>query len=252
MITNGARIFLFLFMALQSFAQSEEQRPFVSAASWNYSLGIGYDVPFGDLADRFGSNLAVKGQIERQTGNNWLFGLQYDFMFGNTVKEDVFANYRLDNGQVLGSNSTYATVLQRQRGGFLGLSVGKVFPISAKYKSGIKVSLAGGVFQHNIRVVDDERTFPQLDGDYAKGYDKLARGMGMKQFLGWQYLAEDRRTNFYIGFEFTQGFTSSVRDYDFDTGTATDKSGRFDGTVGLRVGWILPFYAGYEDEEIFY
>ena len=225
---------------------------FVGTSSMNYSLGLGVDLPMGDLADRFGSNLAFKALVERQSRSNWILGAQFDFIFGNTVKEDPLAGLRLANGNILGDNSTYASVLLRERGAFLGLYVGKVFPLSTKYKSGLKVTLSGGVFQHNIRIVDNERSLPQVGGQYQKGYDKLSRGLGLKEFIGWQYLAEDKRINFYIGFDITQGFTKSVRDYDFNTGKSAESGSRFDGTIGLRIGWILPFYGGYEDEEIFY
>jgi len=139
-----------------------------------------------------------------------------------------------------------------ERGSFLGLSVGKVIPLSKKYKSGLKLSFSGGIFEHHIRLLDDERSFPQLDLEYGKGYDRLSRGLGIKEFIGWQYLSDNKRVNFYMGLEFTQGFTSGVREYDFDRAALSSKESRFDGTIGLRIGWILPFYDGYEDEEIFY
>jgi len=246
-------LILTLLVYTSSIAQTDDASDsFLKSSSWNFSLGFGVDVPLADLADRFGSNLAVKGQIERQTGAGWVYGLQYDFMFGNTVKQDVLENIRIDNGNVLGTNSTYATALQRMRGGFIGLFAGKILPLSSKYKSGLKISLAAGLFQHQIRLVDDERNFPIFNEPYSQGYDLLSRGLGLKEFVGWQYLAANKRVNFYIGLEFTQGFTSSVRKYDFSSGALTNQDSRFDGVVGLRVGLILPFYSAYEDEEIFY
>jgi len=75
--------------------QTEEgTNTFIEVGSWNFSLGVGADLPIGDLADRFGTNLAFKGSAERLMGNGWFFGIQYDFMFGNTVKEDVLGRKR--------------------------------------------------------------------------------------------------------------------------------------------------------------
>ena len=65
-------------------------------------------------------------------------------------------------------------------------------------------------------------------------------------------MTESKRANFYIGLEFTQGFTSSVREINFDTGLPTDKSSRFDGLIGLKAAWILPFFDDFEDAEVFY
>lgn len=252
MIMKSLFYLLFLLASNQIFSQEIDHATFLRASSMNYSIGLGGDVPFGDMNNRFGPNLGFKLQIEKQTSNNWLFGLQYDYIFGSTVKEDVFENLRLPDGNIYGANNTYATVLQRERGAFLGVNLGKLIPISTKYKSSLKISMSGGVFQHNIRIVDDERSFVQINGEYLKGYDRMTRGFGSKQFVGWEYLAENKRLNFYMGIESTIAFTKSVREYNFDSAGRSDKSGRFDGTIGFRVGFIMPFYGGYEAEEIFY
>lgn len=237
----------------QAIAQEEKvASSFLQAPSWNYSIGLGGDLPVADLADRFGTNLAFKLMIERQTGSGWLFSVEFDFLFGNTVKEDVFETIRLENGRILGANNTYASVLQRMRGSFLGLGVGRFINLSPKYKSGLKVSLSAGLYEHRVRIIDDERSFPQVDGDYLKGYDRKSVGLALKQFVGWQYLSEDNRINLYAGLEFTQGFTNHVRDFDFDQARPSDSDRRFDGAVGFRIGFIVPVYGGYTDEEVFY
>jgi len=244
---------LLLFILQPVTGQSDEAAPtFVNAASTNFIIGMGYDVPMGDLADRFGSSLSFKLAVERQTTSDWIYGGQLDYQFGTTVKEDVLAHVRLSNGNILGGNQSYANIFQRQRGLFIGGTIGRFVRMSDQYKSGLKVSLSAGVYQHFIRIIDDLRSFSQLNDPYDKGYDRLTRGLGLKQFVGWQYLSEDNRVNFYIGLEFTQAFTKSVRDYNFDTGQLADKSGRFDGLISLKAGWVFPWYSGYEDTEIFY
>jgi len=233
--------------------QSDKDQPtFINAAATNFMIGMGYDVPVADLADRFGPSLSFKVAVERQTVSSWIYGAQLDFQFGNTVKEDVLAHVRLENGNVLGGNQSYAGIFLRQRAYFLGGTVGRFIGMSDKYKSGLKISLSAGVYQHNIRIIDDLRSFSQINDPYDKGYDRMTRGLGLKQFVGWQYLSDNNRINFYIGLEFTQGLTKAVRNYNFDTGLPTDKATRLDGLVSLKAGWIFPWYSGYEDTEVFY
>jgi hypothetical protein len=92
---------------------------------------------------------------------------------------------------------------------------------------------------------------PQLTGNYKKGYDRLTNGLAINEFIGYQMLSTNKRVNFYFGFEFTQGFTQSRRDFDFDTRSA-DTQKRFDSLMGIRAGWILPFYVGKGAAEIYY
>ena len=92
---------------------------------------------------------------------------------------------------------------------------------------------------HKIRIESLYDAVPQLEGDYRKGYDKLTTGFSSMQFIGYLYQANVRLLKFYAGFEFTQGFTQNVRNYNFDTGGPENDS-RIDLQYGFKVGWILP------------
>lgn len=234
-------------------ANSQEGEPsFLETPSTNISIGVGYDLPLGDLAERFGGSMAVKGFVERQTRSDWIYGGQYDLIFGNKVKEDVLAHVRLENGRLLGSAQSYADVFLRQRGGYAGLYAGKAFRLSDTYKSYLKVTLGGGMLYHRIRIVDDSRNFTPVQNGYEVGYDRLTRGLALKQFVGWQYLSQNGRVNFYMGLEFMEAFTSNVRTYDFDKARVASNTRRFDGMVGAKIGFIMPIYGQHRDQEIFY
>ena len=107
-----------------------------------------------------------------------------------------------------------------------------------------------GLLRHWIRIQDDNSSVTQLTGDYKKGYDRLTGGLALSQFIGWQSLAADRRSNWLIGLEFNEGFTNTLRDWDFNERRKLDES-RLDIRIGLRVAWTLPFYQG-KSEEIYY
>src|SRR5687768_11474404 len=49
---------------------------------------IAYQFPGGDLSDRFGSNFNVGGVFQWKLKNNWVFGVEGNFIFGTNVKED--------------------------------------------------------------------------------------------------------------------------------------------------------------------
>ena len=225
---------------------------FMNIGMTNLSFGYGIEFPFGDMKDRFSKNLKFTLGAERVTQSNWIFGLEFSYMFGDTVKEDVLSNLRLSNGEILGSDNAYADVFTRERGLFLGVNVGKILPFRKKSRSGLRITAAAGLLIHYVRIQDEASSLPQIEGDYKKGYDRLTRGLALRQFVGYQHVTENKRVNFYIGLEFTQGFTSNIREVNFDTGLSTSKDRRFDGLVGLKAAWILPFFDDFVDEEVFY
>lgn len=221
-------------------------------SAWIGHASYGMDLPLGDLADRFGRNFQTSIGVERLTGSNIIIGADLKYLFGNNVNEDPLSTLRNLNVEILGVNNFPATVFLRQRGGYAGVTVGKLFPISDKSRSGIRATIGAGLFYHYIRLQDDSQAVPQIAGDYAKGYDRLSRGPAFKQQIYWQNLSNDKRLNYYIGLELMQGFTKNVRPINYDTQQSVTDA-RFDMTIGVRVGWILPFYSqNFEDEEIYY
>jgi len=217
------------------------------------NLTAGYQWTGGDLAERFGSNNSLGGGVDYVSSKNWIFGLNGNWVYGNNVKEDVLANLRTETGSLVANNSFVADILLRMRSYYGTGHIGKLIPIGkANKRSGIRVTLGGGYWQHKIRIQNDpEAPVASLTNDYKKGYDRLTRGYAFNEFIGYQYFAKNQLINFYLGFEFTQGVTQSVRGYNYDTRSA-DIENRFDSLYGVRVGWILPFYLGKDAEDVWY
>ena len=206
------------------------------------NLQFGVHWPGADLADRFGRDADFGGGVEFITANNFLVGAESQFFFGSTVKEDPLAILRTPEGDIIGNDQFLATVSLKERGFYVGGYLGKMVRFSQK-RSGLRITLGGGVLRHKIRLQDDSQSVGAITGDYAKGYDRLTAGPTLSECIGWQHLGANRRANWYIGLEFKQGFTKSLRDWDFTEMRKLDGT-RTDLRFGIRAAWTIPFYVG--------
>ncbi len=217
-------------------------------------IGLGGQTPGGDLATRFGSNMNVGGGLDwLSEKSNWIFGLEGSYLFGTDVQENVLENLQNQDGFIVGSSGELADIQLRERGFYVGGRIGKLFSLSAKnLRSGVRVTAGVGLLQHKIRIQDDPLVgVPQLSENYKKGYDRLTNGLAFNEFIGYQLLSMNKRVNFSIGFEFTQGLTQNRRDFNYDTRKA-DTDQRLDLLWGIRASWILPFYVGKGASQIYY
>ena len=227
----------------------------------NVNISYAYQIPAGDLVDRFGNNFNAGGGVDFITKNNLIFGTQAYYLFGNEVKPNLVKDLSrtLASGEAavygnaqIGEPSAFRF---KERGFYVGGHVGKLFSMSKDNpRSGIRVTIGAGYLQHKIRLQDDPQAFVAVfGGDYKQGWDKLTSGLGITEFVGYQLLSKNRRINIAIGFELTQGFTQNRRDYDFFTrNVEIDNSKRKDHLLGLRFNWSLPLYFEGKSEEIFY
>lgn len=253
----GLAIFLTLstaggLQAQKAFREHEEPRDARNKgmAILVHLVGVGFHLPGGDLADRFGNDISAGAAVDLITDHNLFIGAEAYYYFGQQVWEDPLDPIRNPDGSIIGRDLAFASVSLRNRGWYFGGRVGKLFPVGRRSRTGIRAAIGGGWMQHKIRVQDDSESVTQLTGDYIKGYDRLTGGPAISQFIGWQKLAEDRRSNFYIGLEFHQGFTNTLRDWDFAERRKLDDN-RIDLRFGIRAVWTLPLYIG-KPQEIYY
>ncbi|MCC7246210.1 MAG: hypothetical protein IT269_11065 [Saprospiraceae bacterium] len=206
-----------------------------------FSPSLGINWPGGDLVNRFGQGASVGGTIELISANNWIFGADGSYFFGAQVKDDPLAIIRTPEGDIIGNNMILASILYKQRGFYAGGMIGKLIVFNPDKRSGLRVTLSGGWTQHYIRLQDDSRNVPQIKLEYAPGYDRLTGGPAIAQFIGWQHLGRKRGMNFMIGLEFQQGFTQTLREWDFSERRKLDGQ-RTDLRFGLKGAWTLPLY----------
>jgi len=208
-------------------------------------VGVGYSfqIPAGDLADRFGSSSMVGVNYAYKLKSNFLFSLNAGYIFGGDLKEDsILKNISSEDGYIMGNDGQYADIRLFERGYHISLTFGKLFTFKKPNpNSGIALMAGPGFLQHKIRIETIGNTVPQLSKEYKKGYDRLTNGMEIHESVAYYYFGNRYLVNFYFGFEFIQAFTQNRRDFNFDTMMKDDKN-RVDLLFGVKAGWMLPIY----------
>jgi hypothetical protein len=204
---------------------------------------IGFQTPGGDLADRFGSNGNAGFHFMYKWQNNFVLGADGQFLFGSNLKEDsILAGIQTSQGEIIDGAGQFATVFLYQRGMQFNARAGYLWnAFGPNDNSGILFTAGVGFLQHWIEIQSPENRAPQLRGDYFKGYDRMTNGVAFTQSIGYMNLANNRRTNFYLGLDFTQAITKNRRSWNFDERRRDDRQ-RLDLLVGIRFGYIFPAY----------
>lgn len=237
---NLPKIIASLFILIQFYSlEAQRDSTLKDLTIFSANLGIGYDFPAGDIKNRFGNNLNFSTGFEFLKNSNMSYGLDFTYIYGDNVKEDVLAPYRTERGYVIGLTGYGAEVFLRERGSYLGLNTGKWF--HGKKNHGLKIVLGAGYIYHQIRLLDDSRSLVLADEPYKKGFDRLTKGLALKQELVFQYHSTHKALHFNIGFNIIEGFTKQVRNINFDTGLSDNKK-RLDLLYGLKLMWQMPLY----------
>ncbi len=248
-------LLLFLVGFLLAFSPAKAQKSSPEVPILQLSAHYGFQLPGGDMQQRFGSNGQAGLQADWTFPSGWTLGLQASLLFGKDVKEDVLSQLRDENGLIYGYNGAPATLLLRERGQYYGFHTGWLFKFPGKHRAGhggLIFQVGTGLLQHKIRIAGDPTNpTPQIADPYAKGYDRLSNGAALRQSLGYRYLSDNRRINFQLEFEAYQAFTRNRRDWNIDQ-LAADHRERLDLLFGFRFSWILPFYIGESGDEIEY
>ncbi len=214
-----------------------------------------YQFPGGDMAERYGNNSSIGGGFQWKTNKNWIVGGEFLFIFGNNVKvaDQIMFNLKTGDGDIINMAGNFTNYAIFERGYYISGRIGKLFPVlSPNQNSGIVVMGSLGYLQHKIRIEVEKNTAPQLNGDYKKGYDRLAGGFGISQFVGYMFIGNSRLLNFFGGFEIYEAWTKPKRDVNFDTGKPDMITNRFDLLVGLKVGWIIPLFKRMPEKYYYY
>ncbi len=206
--------------------------------------------PFGVYADRFGIGYSVGAGFWLKTRSRWLLGLDFTYTLHNQVRESVLDSVALRTvgaaNQLAGSDAQLADVRITGRSyRFPVVRVGRVWPArllpGAGANAGVFGTVGAGFWQHKINFEDVSGTATPLRGAYVKGYDRLTNGVVLTQTLGYLHLSRQRRINFFLALEASEGFTQNRRSWDYSTQRRDDRQ-RLDLLFGARVGWLFTVY----------
>jgi len=209
------------------------------------SIHIQYGVhqPGADMKPRYGLNQVAGLAASYKTVSNWMFDIDFSYIFGGDVKIDdsLFANIADDNGNIIDGNGQFAEVYTYERGYYITLGFSKILPLlAANANSGLTLGAGAGFMQHKIRVYNPDNLAPQVCGDYKKGYDYLTNGFAIRQFVGYTFFGPRKVYSFKAGFEFVEAFTQGRRDYLFPIG-GPDTQKRLEFLYGIKLMWTIPF-----------
>lgn len=248
---KGIAVILFFVTAFMLHAQKRSVRDSVVSSAF-IGADYGYFFPGGDMYERFGSNSTIGAFSGYKTRKNNFYILQWNYIFGNNVKENgILDSISTSDGYLIDQEGKLADIRIFERGFTLHAQYGHVFSIreiSPNPNCGLFISAGIGMMQHKIRIYDNGGRSPQLSGDYLKGYDRLTSGFSTSQFVGYWYMSNNHYVNMYFGFEIYEGFTRSRRSWDYDLMRADTKQ-RFDAMYGFRLGWIIPFHRRHSKAE---
>lgn len=207
---------------------------------------LAYHFPLGDLRTMFKNNFAVGPGFTFKSASNWTVGFHFDYMFGANMRDSAFFNGTLanDQGIVIDGNGLVSQggITAEGRYWTVQADFGKIIPVNRWKNSGIWLRLGAGYFSHRLRLDDFGNQYPQLEGNYAKGYDRRSGGFVLNQFVGYQFVRKNRMLNFYIGLEFHEMWTKPNRNYVFYEGPTDGMKAKFSGMIGFKAGWNIPLY----------
>lgn len=249
-ISFAALLFVF---SLSSSAQFFGYKPFERKPGFLITPTYSYQVPGKDMATRFGNNSSIGLGLVYKMPKGWIGGLEYNWLFGQRVKETgLFDTIIGSTGQIIDENGNFSVVRFNERGHTFFVKGGKIIPFNkVNLNSGFLVEAGFGFMMHKIDIFSSQVTIPQLSEEYLKGYDRLTGGWAAKQFIGYQNLDPRKRINFIIGVELVEGWTHSLRSYNFDT-RVQDTHRRFDLLMGIKAGITIPIYTKDPDEEEYF
>lgn len=232
---------ILVFLGLTVFGQRNVTKDVISTPM----VGLHYSamIPFADMKDRYGFLNQIGATAGYKDKQNWVYGIEGNFYFGNRVKNDSIFNFMRDNlGNISEADGQFGIVEILSRGFNINAHMGKIIPIfGSNPNSGLYVNFGVGYTLMKYRIQTTYDFIPILEEENRKLYDRQTVGLSLSQFVGFSQISSNRSIHFYGGIYANQGFTKFSRSYFYDQGPAPTGLLR-DFQIGLRAGWYVPIY----------
>lgn len=235
----------FLLIVQTIWAQSSMKDSSINASL--VTIHYSFQIPQNNLRERFGNNSAIGIGYTYKTKKKWEMGIQYQFLFGNDVKDtSMLSELRTPSGGIISESGDFAFYRLLQRGHHVFIHAGYQFLTLGKNPNCGFIAQGGlGFLQHKVafqNLNDDIPQFNARNKDYQAGYDRYTTGITLTEFIGYRHLSDNGLVNFYLGVEAIQGLTKLRRSYQVDYPVDFENTIRKDFLYGLKAGWILPIY----------
>lgn len=244
----------FLLYSLISNAQFVIEKAPIVDSSYTipfFTASYAYQWTAADMKVRFSSNSNVGASFAVKTKANWYYGFKGNFIFGGSVNDTrVLRNIITSDGYIIDNDGRLTDVYLGERGSSFFLTGGRLFNVLAPNKnSGILAYGGFGMLQHKISIKFQDEIVSLTD-EHKKGYDRFSVGYALNGYVGYLFMSKNRLANFMLGFDYTQGWTKSLRKYNYDTQEIDDKRHN-DILYGIRFSWIIRLNKR-QDEEFYY
>jgi hypothetical protein len=248
-LTIGLAVMMFQAFGQTAGTKKKEPGKITGDQIFNIQFHYTYVLPEGDMLHQFGNFHSVGMGGLYKTQHNLVLGFDASFQFGSKIKDYSFLDQLTNSsGVVMNSSGNPAVYNVGMRGFNAFAKVGYIFPVSWRNpNSGIMVLGGVGMYYHKMNI-STTGTVPTLTEDLKKGYDRLQKGPAFNQFVGYYYNSPNRFYNFYIGIDFLEAYTKSVRKYNYAT-RLPDTEQYFDMNIGFRIGWMIPLYMKVKNDE---
>jgi len=208
-------------------------------------IGIHYSamLPHADMKDRYGFLNQIGATAGYKDRENWVYGIEGNFYFGNRAKNDSIFAFMTDNfGNISESEGAKGIVEILPRGFNINAHIGKIFSIfGSNPNSGLYLNFGAGYTLMKYRIQTTNEFVPLIEGDNRKYFDRQTVGLSLSQFVGYSFINPKMSAHFYAGIYANQGFTRFSRSWFYDQGPSP-KGILNDFQVGLRAGWYIPIY----------
>lgn len=193
------------------------------------------------MADNYGFNSQIGLDFSWKFANQFYASIGAQALVSDDIRDTVLMQNILTGGLLVTNNGLLSDIRLVQAGFVIPISVGRLFtlPIFPNPNTGFFVEVGGQYMQHWINITPTDEEVAPISGEYAKGYDRLTGGFGIREAFGFRYIGNSGYVNFSVGLEFSQNFTNGLRTIQYDTGLP-GKQGRRDYFSGFYVSWIFP------------
>lgn len=247
-------IFLTHLVSAQNIEDSEKFKRRMAHTDDAVIINPSYNAQFPllDMKKRFGFNSNIGLFLGYKIGNNWIVGLEGNYLFGSNVKENQILNkISTADGQQITNEGRIQPNKLSEEGFSIKAEGGKIFRITNKLpQSGIYILGGVGFLQHRILITQPERLVPQLNKVYRKGYDRMSNGAVVSLATGFMFVERKTLLKFNIGCQADIAFTKNRRAWNFDE-ERKDNTQRYDMFIGVKFGIIIPVFTNKDNVDLY-